>query len=297
MGSGIARTGGAVADEDSVRCLPLAGSRIGQLGFLGPRSRKRQKISSQIVIYICSNPRPLGSATAIDIADMLAGWAFSKARAAAWNVAPVVVTSSTRTTCLPLIRLVLINPKAPRRFSIRWVAERCVCVSVDRVRVSAFTSGLPQRFDSTPRDQLRLVVAAGDVPREEQRHSDDHIGLGHHLLNGFLIEQSIRKKLRQAPRPVIFHPVNQRLERILEHAKPEHLLKVRHAFPFAIGARRRPRSTALRTANKRQRIRVSPGQSGRIRKVEHPLHTLRRRRRRRRGSKSRAVHASARSSP
>ena len=55
------------------KVLAACGFLIRPLAFLVRRSRKRQKISSQIVIYICSNPRPLGSATAIDIADMLAG--------------------------------------------------------------------------------------------------------------------------------------------------------------------------------------------------------------------------------
>ena len=53
------------------------------------------------------------------------------------------------------------QPKAPRRFSTRWVAERCVCVSVDRT-ARALSPAACRSLDMR-RDQFRLVVAAGDV--------------------------------------------------------------------------------------------------------------------------------------
>lgn len=91
--------------------------------------------------HTVENPRDFGSATAITIAHIFAGFPSANVLAADCSVAPVVMTSSTRITRFPKIDWAPTNPNAPRIFSVRRLGERCVCDSVARIRVNGFTNG------------------------------------------------------------------------------------------------------------------------------------------------------------
>ncbi len=57
--------------------------------------------------------------------------------ASSFNVAPLVITSSTRITCLPVSDLASLNRNAPRTFSRRSAQVSMPCLAVLRIRTIA----------------------------------------------------------------------------------------------------------------------------------------------------------------